>query len=250
MRAARFSRTLGLCGLMLAATGLSGCVAAIPLAASGMLAKRTVLDEGEAELAASVQIAAPATAETAPNLTEKWFAAALFAGDRAGKGLSVLPDPAASNDDEPVLPCKGGKPAILIDLDPGNTAFRPDTGPFVAQPGLAPALATARAAGTEVLWISVLGEAREADLRAVLADTGLDPAGEDSVLLIRDPAETKTQRRNAAAGEWCITAIVGDRKGDFDEFMDYLRDPDAPTPFDPLLDSGWFELPPPIKAAA
>lgn len=247
MRAARFSRTLGLCGLMLAATGLSGCVAALPLAASGMLAKRTVEDKGEAEVAVPEEVA---VVMPAPNLTEKWFAAALFAGDRAGTGLSVLPDPAASNDDEPVLPCHGGKPAILIDLDPGNAAFQPDAGPFVAQPGLAPALATARAAGTEVLWISVLGEAREADLRAVLADTGLDPAGEDTVLLIRDPAETKTQRRNAIAGEWCITAIVGDRRGDFDEFMDYLRDPDAPTPFDPLLGSGWFELPPPIKAAA
>ena len=84
----------------------------------------------------------------------------------------------------------------------------------------------------------------------VLRASGLDPAGRDILLLTRDPAESKTDRRNAELGDFCIKAIVGDRKGDFDALFDYLRDADVPTPFDSLLGAGWFLLPPPLDYPA
>ncbi|WP_127612076.1 hypothetical protein [Croceicoccus ponticola] len=254
------------------AGALSGCVAAaIPVLASGVLTTKAVgksdttsadsaARTGQVESVAVIAqpVAAQPAAQTRPGLgspvaanrTEDFVRMALFAVGNKESGLSVIPDPAASADGPLLLTCSSRIPAILVDLDPGDIALRLDQGAPVAAPGLAPALATARAQGLAVLWTSVLDENRAGDIRDALAASGLDPARRDALLLTRDPAETKTERRNAAAGEWCIKAIVGDRKGDFDALMDYLRDPDAPTPFDELIGNGWFELPPPIEYAA
>lgn len=255
-------------GLTLCAAALSGCVAAaLPVVASGMVAKRAMVGETSPTplapaLAAQVAEtdAVPAKLAIAPyadsvpavsaNLTEAYFRVALFAIERAEHGLSVLPDPGGRAEGELLRPCNDQPSALIVDLDPGDTAFAPQAGTSGAARGLAPALAMARAKGITILWASVLDERRAQDIRTALAGSGLDPAGADQLLLTRDPAETKTERRDAVSDDWCIVAIVGDRMGDFDMLMDYLRDPSAPTPFDPLLGNGWFELPPPLEPAA
>lgn len=255
--------------LLLAAGSLNGCVAAaIPVVASGVMAKRvvdpatdrTVVAERPAARQPKVEVVpgepplAVVTGKRRINRAEDFVTMALFAIDSRDNGLSVVPDPAASAEDRAVAACDGQPPAILVDLDPGETALPLDDlvagAPPLVAPGLIPALNLARAQGLAVLWTSVQAENRDDDVRRLLAASGLDPARADLLLLIRDPAETKTDRRKAAARDYCIKAIVGDRRGDFDELLNYLRDPAAPTPFDPLFGKGWFDLPPPIEEPA
>lgn len=259
-------RLARLCALLLASGALSGCVAAaLPVVATGVMAKQVAKGGGATHpdpAAAPVAAAAPAptsTVSNAPDISavdlvvtnraEDFMTMALFALDTVDNGQSVIANPVAREGDAVVLPCAAQRPAILIDLDPGNIALPLGGKSPRAAPGLAVALATARARGIAVLWTSVLDEARSAEVRAMLAATGLDRVGQDELLLTRDPAESKTRRRAAASGEWCIKAIAGDQRGDFDELMNYLRDSEAPTPFDSLIDKGWFELPPPIEYA-
>jgi hypothetical protein len=52
--------------------------------------------------------------------------------------------------------------------------------------------------------------------------------------------------REDAQRDVCVIAIAGDRKGDFDELFDYLRDPASGESLDYLLGAGWFILPPPL----
>lgn len=264
----RHAALLRCAGLLLAAGSLSGCVAAaIPVVASGVMAKRVVDPGNDAPPAARPAPAQPkvevvpaeapiavVTAARRVNRAEDFIAMALFAADSRDNGLSVVPDPAVSAEGSPVAACTEQADAILVDLDPGEIALPLDSAtPSAAlpvAPGLIPALALARSRGLAILWISLQAENREADVRRMLMATGLDPRGGDTLLLIRDPAETKTDRRNAAARDYCIKAIVGDRRGDFDELLNYLRDPNEPTPFDALFGKGWFDLPPPIDIDA
>lgn len=52
---------------------------------------------------------------------------------------------------------------------------------------------------------------------------GLDPERTDRLLLIREPGDRKQVRRQDAARDWCILAMAGGSKGDFEEAFDYLR---------------------------
>ncbi|WP_144097255.1 hypothetical protein [Croceicoccus sediminis] len=238
---------------------LPGCVAAaLPVLASGAMAHGAAKD-GRQPAAAVAPAKVEAETALAPtpeptgnaNFTERFVAAALFASDRAGAGVSAVPDPAAPMDAESVvLPCGADQPpALLVDLDPAGAALRPDDA-LSATPGLAPALSLARGSGVKVVWTSILDEGQAPAIRRALAASGLDLAGQDDLLLIRDPGESKTDRRNAAIEQYCFVAIMGDRPGDFDELMDYLRDPAATTPYDGLMGAGWFELPPPLSGQA
>lgn len=257
-----------LCALLLASGSLSGCVAAaLPVVASGVMAKQVAKGGGATHSdTATAPVVAAAPAPTPPvanapahtiaaaepvaaNRAEDFMAMVLFALDTLDNGQSVIANAAAQEGDALVRPCASPRPAILVDLDPGGIALPLGGESPRAAPGLAIALATARARGIAVMWTSVLDEARSAEVRGVLAATGLDPVGQDVLLLTRDPAESKTRRRATESGEWCIKAIAGDERGDFDELMNYLRDSEAPTPFDPLNGKGWFELPPPIEYA-
>lgn len=252
----RVASVLRLCGAVALSAGLGGCVAAIPLAASGLVVKsgdgpnaaRPPIAEQVAESTASQDIVVSGTIHDA-NRTEDFVAMALYALEHKESGSSVLPDPGAGEDDSPTFACAGQIPAILVDLDPGDRALRPEKDINEAT-GLAPALALARQGGMAVLWTSVLDESRADVVRGALLASGLDPAGRDPLLLTRDPAESKTERRDQARGMYCIKAIVGDRRGDFDALLNYLRDPDAPTPYDALFGQGWFELPPPLDEAS
>lgn len=160
---------------------------------------------------------------------------------------SALIDPATLTG-QPTRPdCGTQPPAVVIDLDPGKTAFDLDDPPAAA-PGLAEQLAALRAAGLTVLWQTALPVAKSERLYSTLAATGLDPDRTDRLLLARKAGESKQARRQAAARDWCIVALAGDSKGDFEEAFDYLRDPGGPiaTALSANLGEGWFLIPQPI----
>ena len=103
-----------------------------------------------------------------------------------------------------------------------------------------------RAAGIVVVWISHSPSTDVAEVAASLRASGLDPAGSDPLLLVRSGGDRKQLLREDAARDVCVIAIAGDRKGDFDELFDYLRDPASGASLDYLLGSGWFIVPPPF----
>ena len=140
--------------------------------------------------------------------------------------------------------CGGQAPAVMIDLDPGLSVFDPASA--AASPGLSEALAALRAAGITVLWTSALPVEKAEIVHAALARAQLDPMRTDRLLLLNGAGDRKQARRNSAAHNWCVIAMAGDRRGDFDEAFDYLRDPDAVIPADSLFGDGWFIAPAPM----
>ncbi len=140
--------------------------------------------------------------------------------------------------------CGALPPAVLIDLDPGVKPFDPSRSEATA--GLAEALAAMRSSGVTVLWASALQVGETEKVRDALARSGLDPARTDRLLLLNGPGDRKQARRANAARNWCVVAMAGDRRGDFDESYDYLRNPDATIPADALFGAGWFVAPPPL----
>ncbi len=160
---------------------------------------------------------------------------------------SALIDPGTLIVGPKTLACKTQPLAVAIDLDPGSGLFDLSNPPAAA-PGLAEALAQIRAAGVTVFWISGLPVSEANRIYSVLRAVGLDLDGTDRVLLSRKADERKQARRQAAARDWCFIALAGDRLGDFEEAIDYLKDPDGPTmrAMDPLRGSGWFVTPNPI----
>jgi hypothetical protein len=143
--------------------------------------------------------------------------------------------------------CGSQPPAVLIDLDPGSTAFDLDDPPATA-PGLAEQLASLRAAGLTILWQASLPAETSERLYITLAALGLDPERTDRLLLIRKAGESKQERRQDAARDWCILAMAGDSKGDFEEAFDYLREPNGSlaAALSANLGDGWFLIPQPI----
>ncbi len=160
---------------------------------------------------------------------------------------SALIDPETMLSGPKTLACKNQPLAVAVDLDPGSGLFDLNDPPAAA-PGLAEALTQVRAAGVTVFWTSALPVSDANRIYAVLRAVGLDLDGTDRVLLARKPSENKQERRRAAARDWCFIALAGDRLGDFEEAIDYLKDPDGPTmrAMDPLRGSGWFVTPNPI----
>lgn len=161
--------------------------------------------------------------------------------------LSALIDPATLLDTPARLPCGKVPPAVVIDLDPGTATLDLNDPPRAA-PGLAEALGRIRGAGITVFWSSALPIKQADRLYAVLRAVGLDLDGTDRLLLPRKASERKQERRLAAAREWCFVALAGDRRGDFEEALDYLRDPAGPIAqaMAPLDGQGWFVIPQPI----
>ncbi|WP_310534955.1 hypothetical protein [Novosphingobium sp.] len=140
--------------------------------------------------------------------------------------------------------CGKLQPAVLIDLDPELNVFDPAAA--AAQPGLAEALSALRAAGITVMWTSALQVEQAEKVSAALARAGLDPSKTDRLLLLKGPGDRKQARRLSAARNWCVVAMAGDRRGDFDEAFDYLKDPDTQIPADRLFGNGWFLAPAPM----
>lgn len=140
--------------------------------------------------------------------------------------------------------CGAMAPAVMIDLDPGLSTFDPEV--LKPAPGLADALAALRTAGITILWTSALPVEQSEKIHFTLARAGLDPNRTDRLLLLKGDGDRKQARRNLAAHDWCVIAMAGDRRGDFDEAFDYLRDPDTKIPADAMFGDGWFIAPPPM----
>lgn len=141
--------------------------------------------------------------------------------------------------------CGDRPPLVLIDLDPAGTIFdaRADGEP---SPALAQAVAELRAARIAIGWISAAPAALEAPIRARLAQSGLDRAGADRLLLVTQVAPTKQDLRMAAALAACPVAIAGDEQADFDELYTYLKTPGTAGTLEEMFGAGWFITPLPI----
>ena len=132
---------------------------------------------------------------------------------------------------------------MVIDLDTGEAPFAPDhAGPV--SPEIAATVAQLRRAGVIVLWVSQASANEVAGVAAALEASGLDPTGRDPILLVRNEDERKQVLREEANETVCVVAIAGDRRADFDELFDYLRDRRLETAYDAQLGSGWFLVPP------
>ncbi len=141
--------------------------------------------------------------------------------------------------------CDGRVPAVMIDLDTGTQAFVPG-GTLAPSRVLVDGLARMREAGMAVVWITALPAGEVTAVAEALKTSGLDPAGSDPLLLLRNDGDRKQALREDAARDVCVIAIAGDRKGDFDELFDYLRDQSSGQSLDYLLGAGWFIVPPPL----
>lgn len=253
---------------------LSGCVAAVVPVVAGGLAARAHMDgkpngrpkvehrntpptkssapsaSGIAGAGPSLQItgltALPRPDEAADAVGGSFSAFARFALAAAqpnpGQPLrSALIDPATLTSRPTRADCGSQPRAVLIDLDPGKAAFDLDDPPAAA-PHLTEQLAVLRAAGLTILWQASLPADAAERLHVTLTAVGLDPDRADRLLLIRKPGERKQVRRHEAARDWCIVAVAGDAKGDFEEAFDYLRDPDGilASGLSANLGDGWF----------
>ncbi|HQS71482.1 MAG: hypothetical protein B7Y36_17940 [Novosphingobium sp. 28-62-57] len=225
--------------------------AAIP-AESAAPSPALALAEGpETTLPASAAPIAPARGPAGEDGYAAMAAFVLSAADPAKANptrRSALLDQASLASVPKTMMCEDQRGALLIDLDIGADPFDLNDPPSPA-PGLAEYLRAIRGTGTAVVWIASLPEASAKQLGTVLKATGLDPLGIDPVMLLRRNETRKQQILLRADADWCVLAIAGDRKADFDEVFDYLRNPDGPVAvaLEQNIGAGWFLVPPPIK---
>ncbi|ODS99123.1 MAG: hypothetical protein ABS49_08770 [Erythrobacter sp. SCN 62-14] len=131
-------------------------------------------------------------------------------------------------------------PAVVIDLDPEGATFVPPTGP-TPLPEHAATLASLREAGIIIGWISQNSISVTGAVRNALEQSGLDPQGQDVLLLIAQDDQRKQSLRESFARSACIVAIAGDERADFDERFRYLRDPSVGAKLETLIGEGpWF----------
>lgn len=272
----------------LAATQLSGCVAAAiaPLAATGALGTKAVKGKNKPEqpkpqttpevtvgqgvsatpplLAPAPEVPEPAAAAPMVEAAEPQAAddssydpygalaayvlAQAEAAQPAKVRTSALLDQRSLVAVPKMSPCTDQRGAVLIDLDPGDKAFDLNDPP-TPMPGLAQHLRRIRGTGTAVVWIASLPDSDAKRLATILKATGLDPLGIDRVMLLHSRETRKQQILDRADDDWCVLAIAGDRKADFDEVFDYLRNADGPVAIalEQFIGAGWFLAPPPIK---
>lgn len=254
---------------------LSGCIAALAvpaMTAAGVFSeKRRVraatqptlapvvtveaAPDPDATEAALTPVAVPAL--TAAPLNELWRPFVVYALERAqamreqrGPAQSALLTPDSRFSLAPShRPCRSSEPAVVVDLDVGAAAFAPGTAAQPA-PGLAAALARLRADGIVVLWLSQVDANRVNEVAQALRDSGLDAGGRDPLLLVRNEDERKQVLLEEANEDVCVLAIAGDRRSDFDELFDYLRDPASASALDVMVGAGWFLVPAPLGPAA
>ena len=251
---------------------LGGCLAAVvPLVAASGLVARQVRSRAEiiAALPAanSTQLAVVPNTEGAsmrltdltelpppsggpPGIANPWRDFAAYTVNRAtglaqgGEAVSALLTPeSVASFRARMRACNAREPAVVVDLDPGTVTFDPALA-ALAPPEVAATLAQLREAGVIVLWVSQASANDVAGVAAALQASGLDPAGRDPILLVRNADERKQVLREEANQAVCVVAMAGDRRGDFDELFDYLRDPRLATAYDTQLGAGWFLVPP------
>ncbi|WP_336987430.1 hypothetical protein [Altererythrobacter aquiaggeris] len=141
--------------------------------------------------------------------------------------------------------CGRQPPAVLIDFDPDDDVFDPSA-PGTISRDLQNALGTLADNSIEVLWISDLPENFAGEVVNAMRKSGISRVDGSALLLGAGEAGRKQLLRERAANRYCIVAIAGDEKGDFDEMYYYLRDPDSAIRLEPLFGNGWFLAPAPF----
>jgi len=244
---------------------LSGCVAAaIPVVAGGMIA-RTKLKHKEAANPAPTAQQPPHVVDTGDGKPAVAMATGLrtlpapdgeanragasasadvaafiqFATDEVQKRRLIKPRPSVVlvKDVDVAQPafvaCRPQEPlAVLIDIDGGDAGLTPDV------------LAQLRTAGLQIIWLSGRDVAEAVQLKDQLAAAGLMAAAEDHLSLKRGADDRKQLQRLDVAHDYCLVAIVGHKRGDFDELFDYVRQEESLAPLKSLWNHGWFLLPP------
>ena len=247
---------------VVSATCLGGCVAAVvPLVAGGAIAQRGLSKDGpppedlrETGGLAGSRPAQPMAgselhrADLAGSAYEPFIERALqFAGESfvTDHGASALLRNPADLEAERAT-CDSLPPAVLIDLDPAERLLAIDYDRQQADPALGPALARLRDSGIEVVWISGHGPETARSIRGLLAETRLDPDGADPLVLMRFAGESKQRRRRDLGTTYCLVAIAGDQRTDFDDLYEYVLDPTMAAPLEAMIGNGWFLMPPPL----
>ncbi|MGB7373308.1 hypothetical protein [Pontixanthobacter sp.] len=145
--------------------------------------------------------------------------------------------------------CSIRPPAVLFDLDPADGLFDAAT-MRQAQPQLADITRALRSQEVDIFWLSGQTALKAAPVRRLLAASGLDPEGDDGLLLMRRAEDRKQQRRADVQDTHCLIAIAGDTRADFDELYDYLKSPELAQPLEELVGAGWFLAPLPLSSGS
>ncbi len=150
---------------------------------------------------------------------------------------ALLADPVALDGERKACPADQRR-AVLIDLDPAGAVFTPPANP-TALPEHAAVLASLREAGVIIGWISQSSIIATGSVREALEQSGLDPRGQDVLLLMGNNDDRKQTQREAFGQITCVIAIAGDERADFDERFRYLRNPAEGAGLDRLIGDVW-----------
>jgi hypothetical protein len=145
------------------------------------------------------------------------------------------------------IDCSAKPMAVILDLDiaPGTPAEMD----IQRQNGFAALLETLRESGIRIVWLAETDQARLKPMLDLLRDGGEPVMRDADLTLVGLPGKLRKQeRRWQLAREYCVAAIAGDRRGDFDELYDYLRDQAYAIRLEQFIGKGWFELPHPVAA--
>jgi hypothetical protein len=273
-------RALATLGLLAGALSLSGCVALIvPVAAAGVIGKKQIdaarkrartaeqsVENAPAPVSSEVAgtisdipepPASPASTDAfnqmaLANIRNVYASFASYALEQVGRREEGKPVRSAvlvnqvSLADPQVLPCGSLPMAVVIDLDvaPGTPAEIE----IEAQNGFGALLQILRDRDIRIVWTG--GKSRKATEATVEALRGGDvPAlRPEDILLLRDGKFSKQEQRWILARSYCVLAVAGDSKSDFDELYNYLRVPDYAIRLEAFMDRGWFLLPHPVAA--
>ena len=270
-------RALGIISAVGAALALQGCVAAVIPVVAGAAVARTATDgrkpgddaraaqQQQAAQAARAELAELAAApvpevvvQTSPVAPDAFTQSDAFSelirySELQAQGgpqgslprSAILDDPSTLR--ETRAPCPANIPTVLIDLDPEGSLFAADLAGQTS-PVLVRGLKRLREANVAIVWISGQSAAMAGDVRMSLVNSGLDPEGNDQLLLMRYPGDRKQTRREDLAKASCVIAIAGDTRKDFDELFEYLVNPEAALALELLIGQGWFLTPPVIDA--
>lgn len=247
-----------------AACSLQGCVAAIPLAVAGVIGKKHLDSKKPADNAQATMPAQPKPfvaqeTEVAPggaanpagalaDTRHPYARMVQYALDRAaaraaGEDVrSAVLVEGVSLADPRTVPC-GDKPlAVIIDMDAVPGAAQ------LTQSGLATLLDSLRSADIRIAW---MGNGSIAAIEAILTQPNVAEysllSQRDDILSAPEKGPRKQEQRWAFAKGHCVLATAGDRKSDFDELFDYLRDPAYAAPLETFNDHGWFIVPSPLR---
>ncbi|WP_417608159.1 hypothetical protein [Parasphingorhabdus sp.] len=148
------------------------------------------------------------------------------------------------------IACEGKPLAVVIDLDDttGGGWIKAET--LYRQNGLVEVLHSLRASDISVIWVSEQSIGASQTISAILNEAGFSQSdAEDFLFLDRGGDDRKQVRRWDAARNYCIVAMAGDDRTDFDELYAYLRDPDGAITLESMFNNGWFLVPPPLVEA-